>query len=129
MSNKNREFSSEQIDEMMSWDSPSFQKSAGDSRTMEPPVCPECGCSYAIETEVPGVLLCHDCATEFPEPGVKTDPRVVETKSASTFDKFMDVVLICETRKRKTEHPDTPQRVYNKKYRELPGNRIRMQVK
>jgi hypothetical protein len=29
------------------------------------PTCPECGGQYAIETDVPGELLCHDCGATY----------------------------------------------------------------
>lgn len=43
------------------------------------------------------------------------------------FDKFMDKIVSEEAKKQiraEDDNVDTPARVYNKKYRELPQNRI-----
>lgn len=58
---------------------------------------------------------CEDCA-EMP----------THQHEGVSFDKFMDSVVIKENAQRKVEAADTPQRIYNKRYREKALNRMRV---
>lgn len=52
----------------------------------------------------------------------------MENEEQFTFDKFIDDILIKESRtnkKRDERDDESPQRKYNKLYRELPQNRIK----
>lgn len=48
-----------------------------------------------------------------------------ESDEALVFDKFMDDILIKESKKKNEQIEETPQRKYIKKYTERSANRIR----
>lgn len=52
--------------------------------------------------------------------------QATTNESAEHFDKFMDSIVIKEEATKKVDAEDTPQRVYNKRYREKALNRMRI---
>ena len=57
------------------------------------------------------------------------DEEVTQDLEESPFDRFMDSILIKENKEKKVDGDETPQRIYNKKFREYPQNRIKFGVK
>jgi hypothetical protein len=105
---------------------------------MDNEVCEFCGCEYELGgyCESPSCPNNRDYSeeedTDF-QPDVDEEPdevtldflykESVDDKTVS-FDKFVDKILLEESSRKKVFVEDSPNRVYAKKYRELPQNRI-----
>ncbi len=97
------------------------------------PMCADCGKvmtdrdrdSYESEGGEGWPETCENCA-EMPSVDQASMIETPTNEGVGSFDKFMDAVVLKENSQKKVEAEDTPQRIYNKRYREKAINRMRI---
>ncbi len=95
------------------------------------PTCADCGKiltntdSFESEDGNGQSSRCEDCS-ELPSVDQASMIETPTNESVGSFDKFMDSVVLKENSQKKVEAQDTPQRIYNKRYREKALNRMRI---
>jgi len=91
----------------------------------------DCDCTEECATGVDCICGCEACALDKPAGDLDGYDRVRGSREDNlrnesfAFDKFIDNTILKERRQIKIHVEDTPQRTYNKRYRELSQNRIK----